>query len=98
MLRYATGGRYYQVKKKKKNGKNIGEVSRISCEEYDKTRGQARQPKVGEKVVIIVKPYHQYNCITGIVERVLTRKKTHTRGHKVKLCNGKVGRTMRILS
>lgn len=100
MLRYATGGRYYQIKKKKKsNGEVFGEVSRISCEEYEKTKGRCQvKPKPGDKVVIIIKPYHEYNCVRGVVKDVLTRSQRHTRGHKVRLQTGDIGRTMTILN
>ncbi len=100
-----TGGkRYYRVKRKKNKstGNVTGDVSRITCAEYDNaatntTLGKT-MPRVGNKVSIIVKPYHQYNCVTGIVKDVLTRRETHTRGHKVRLTTGVIGRTLKILS
>ena len=101
-----TGGRsrYYRIKRKKKenyNGKIVADVSRIKCSEYDDPRKNKNIgriiPKVGENVIIIVKPYQEYNCITGIVQDVLTRKPIHTRGHKVRLTNGVIGRTLKIL-
>ena len=57
-----------------------------------KTRTHQKKPSVGDRVKIIVKPYREKKYITGIVKQVLTKKKTHSRGHKVRLVNGKVGR------
>ena len=53
-------------------------------------------PKVGDKVKTAIKPYVGKTA-TGIVERVLTKKKYHSRGHKVKLTSGKIGRILKIL-
>jgi uncharacterized repeat protein (TIGR03833 family) len=55
-------------------------------------------PRIGDKVIIIIKPYQEYNCKTGIVDRLLTKKQIHTRGHKVILHTGDVGRTLKILT
>ena len=104
-LLYSTGGgkkkRYYKVKKKVSNGKTKGEVTRISCQKYDDSRTNPGlglvQPNAGDKVIIITKPYHAYKCHTGIVQNVLTRRKIHTRGHKVRLTTGVIGRTLKIL-
>ena len=90
-------------KNTKKNIINVkAEVSRISCKEYDdrtknKNLGKVK-PNIGSKVIIITKPYHQYNCMTGIVKRVLTNKMIHTRGHKVMLENGIIGRTLKVIN
>jgi uncharacterized repeat protein (TIGR03833 family) len=102
-----TGGnsRYYRIKRKKthlsKNTTTKADVSRISCAEYDnpKTNPNIGRiiPKKKDKVVIIVKPYKEFKCITGIVQDVLTRKPIHTRGHKVRLTTGIIGRTLKIL-
>ena len=95
---------YMRIKKKKnkKTGAVSAEVSRISCKDYDdpiKNKNIGRiMPSVGDKVIIIIKPYHQYNCKTGIVSRVLTKKRYHSRGHKVMLQTGEVGRTLKILT
>ena len=107
-LLYTTGGggkkhRFFKIKKKKnkKTGDVYGEVSRISCAEYDNPQKNSIgliKPKIGNKVIIIIKPYHQYNCKTGIVKDVLTRNEVHTRGHKVRLISGEIGRTLKILS
>ena len=78
-----------------------GKVTRISCEKYDDSITNPGlglvQPNAGDKVIIIVKPYHTHNCQTGIVQNVLTRRKIHTRGHKVRLTTGVIGRTLKIL-
>lgn len=107
-LMYATGGRsnkrFFKIKKMKTTtGETFGEVSRISCAEYDDPKKNTIglvKPKTGDKVVIIIKPYHQYTCKTGIVQDVLTSKAIHTRGHKVRIISNNqiyIGRTLKIL-
>ncbi len=54
-------------------------------------------PKVGDVVKIAIKPYKGKTAI-GIVYKVLTKKKYHSRGHKVMLTNGQVGRVIQLLS
>lgn len=106
-LFYMTGGsnnRFFKIQKKKnkKTGKIYGEVSRISCSEYNDNNKNIKlgliKPKVGDNVMIIIKPYYKYNCKTGIVKDVLTRSEIHTRGHKVRLISGEIGRVLKILS
>jgi uncharacterized repeat protein (TIGR03833 family) len=104
---YATGGkkntRYFKIKKNKnkKTGEVSGDVSRISCAEYDNPKSNPTlgmvKPRVGDRVTIIIKPYSQYNCKTGIVKDVLTNKPIHTRGHKCRLTSGEIGRVLKIL-
>jgi uncharacterized repeat protein (TIGR03833 family) len=48
---------------------------------------------VGDKVKIAIKPY-KGKTVKGIVKKVLTKKKYHSRGHKVLLENGEVGRVL----
>lgn len=49
--------------------------------------------KVGSKVVIVTKKNQRTNNYNiGIVKRILTSKKTHTRGIKVELTDGNIGR------
>ena len=83
-----------------KKNKASAKVSRISCQNYDDPRKNPNigriMPRVGDKVIIIIKPYYQYNCKTGIVQDILTRKPIHTRGHKVRLITGEIGRTLKI--
>ena len=109
---FYTGGNrkntyYYKIKnitkkndKYKKDKKEV-KVSRISCQEYDDSKKNKNlgkvKPNIGSKVIIIIKPYHKYICITGIVKKVLTKKNIHTRGHKVILNNGKIGRILNII-
>jgi uncharacterized repeat protein (TIGR03833 family) len=104
---YIVGGKnkiYMRIKKIKNlnTGKINADVSRISCRDYDdpnKNKNIGRIiPQVGDKVIIIIKPYHEFNCKTGIVDKVLTKKSIHTRGHKIKLHTGQVGRTLKILT
>ena len=55
------------------------------------------QPKVGNLVVIIIKPYNNNVTVQGIVKRVLTRRKFHSRGHKVELRDGTIGRIVKLI-
>ena len=54
-------------------------------------------PKKGDKVQIIIKPYQKKRYKTGIVKDVLTKKKFHSRGHKVRLEDGTIGRMIKKL-
>jgi len=54
-------------------------------------------PKVGDYIEIIIKPYRNNIKVKGIVKRVLTKRKYHSRGHKVELRDGTIGRTVRII-
>ena len=83
-------------KKKRKSTKK----KRKSTEKKRKSTNNKRNisiPVVGDKVTIIIKPYKNNITEVGIVKRVLTKKKYHSRGHKVMLCSGTVGRILRIL-
>ncbi|MBU1110689.1 YwbE family protein [Patescibacteria group bacterium] len=52
-----------------------------------------RYPKPGEEVRILQKTdYQSGNLTIGIVKDVLTKKRTHSRGHKVRLTSGIIGR------
>ena len=78
--------------KSKKTFKNLG---------YIPGRGNrpstSNKPIIGDKIIIIIKPYNLNNKVSGIVKRVLTKSKFHSRGHKVMLEDGTVGRTLTIL-
>ena len=92
MLQYVSPKGYYY--KQQKNG----DVIRVSGgRQHVDLKRVPRPPVVGDKVKIIVKPYHLGKKIIGIVKRVLTKSKRHTRGHKVMLQDGTVGRTVEIL-
>jgi uncharacterized repeat protein (TIGR03833 family) len=54
-------------------------------------------PRVGDTVQIILKPYDNNVKVIGVVKRVLTKRKYHSRGHKVELKNGTIGRTVKII-
>lgn len=54
--------------------------------------------KVGCSVEIVLKKDQRSGVLTaGQVEKILTRKPMHTRGIKVMLTDGSVGRVQRIL-
>lgn len=103
VLMFATGGNKYFRSTRVKNGK-FKRISEKKCRNLDnpkknKTIGQVK-PKIGDKVIIIKKPYYQDKCFEGIVMRVLTKKEKHTRGHKVKINrNGEeiIGRVLKII-
>ena len=75
------------------NGYFYKNKKRISQEEYEK-----RRPEVGDKVEIIIKPYQKKITKIGVVKDVLTKKQFHSRGHKVRLVDGTIGRIIRVLS
>ena len=54
------------------------------------------RPKKGDKVEIIIKPYNKKITKIGVVKDVLTKAKKHTRGHKVRLEDGTIGRIILI--
>ncbi len=54
-------------------------------------------PKKGDKVEIIIKPYKNNIHKVGIIKDVLTKKKYHSRGHKVRLEDGTIGRIVKKL-
>lgn len=52
-----------------------------------------RYPKPGDLVNIIQKQHYATGELTsGVVKDVLTKKRFHPRGHKVRLINGIIGR------
>jgi uncharacterized repeat protein (TIGR03833 family) len=53
-------------------------------------------PRVGDYIEIIIKPYKN-KFARGIVKRVLTKRKFHSRGHKVELRDGTIGRIVKII-
>ena len=55
------------------------------------------KPNIGDYVEIIVKPYKNNVLVKGLVKQILTKRKFHSRGHKVKLADNTIGRTVKIL-
>lgn len=54
--------------------------------------------KIGQKVKIVEKQNQgTTNFTIGIIKKILTKKKKHTRGIKVKLTTNQVGRVQQIL-
>ena len=86
-------GKYYKV------NKNTKDVTKISKKEFlENTQSKnikknnfKQKPKPGDKVWIKIKPYKGLEEY-GIVKDVLTNKKFHSRGHKVRLESGTIGR------
>jgi len=95
------GGYYYKVA----GGRP---ATRISKGEFEEKKERARSPEcnknlgtrqgdfvVGDKVRVKIKSRGVYDSeAEGIVERKLTSKKRHTRGIKVRLVGGIIGRTI----
>jgi len=73
------------------NGYYYKNNTRISEKEY-----KERRPVVGDKVEIIIKPYDKKITKVGIIKDVLTKKQFHSRGHKVRLLDGTIGRIVKI--
>jgi uncharacterized repeat protein (TIGR03833 family) len=92
MLKYISPKGYHYTQKRN------GDVIRVSTsvkggkDRCRKDGYTGEPPKKGGRVKIIVKPYHALKYVTGIVAAVLTKSRYHTRGHKVKLTCGAVGR------
>lgn len=81
-------GYLYEVKR--------GQTRRVSRDRYPDYKRE--DLKKGVKVEIIIKPYKNGKKIVGRIKKVLTKKKIHTRGHKVMLEDGTIGRMIRILN
>ena len=59
---------------------------------------QRRHVQPGMKVEIVLKKDQRSGIrTTGVVQDILTNKSTHTRGIKVRLTDGQVGRVQKIL-
>lgn len=55
--------------------------------------------KINQKVLIVQKQDQRTQKLTkGVVAKILTSKSKHTRGIKVKLKSGEIGRVQKILS
>jgi small subunit ribosomal protein S1 len=71
--------------------------SKSKSNSKSKSKSKSNQiPKIGNKVKIAIKPYKGKSAI-GKVKRVLTKKKYHSRGHKVMLNSDEIGRVIDIL-
>ena len=82
------GGYYYKI--------NGGKAKRISRDEFDcDYEIGKRTVRVGDKVRIGIKRRGVYDAkAEGTVKNVLTHKPVHTRGKKVRLTSGEVGRVI----
>jgi uncharacterized repeat protein (TIGR03833 family) len=77
--------------------RNDGSIVRISGggrskNKLSKNNKMSKLLKVGSIVTINKKPYVPHNIETGIVAKILTKNIFHTRGRKVQLESGSIGR------
>ena len=89
------------IKKSEKSEKSENnKVKRISKKEYDSTIKKYNYSldsiKIGYKVTIIVKPYNKGKHVSGKIKKILTKNKKHTKGHKVMLEDGTIGRMISV--
>ena len=94
-------GYYYQVGgggggRRQRRTRRTRRTRRIRKEDFQ-AKNQ-KMPQIKDRVEIIVKPYHKNHRVRGIVKRVLTKKRVHTRGHKVELENGTIGRIIKKIN
>jgi uncharacterized repeat protein (TIGR03833 family) len=91
-----------QSKKNQSKKNQSKKNNKLTCKELDDPKKNPNlgktKPRVGDRVLIILKPYNNFNCISGEVLDVLTKKNVHTRGHKVRLISGEIGRTLKIIN
>jgi len=89
-------GYFYEIKQKSKKVKTV----RIPKKKYKKKQKEddKNKIKVGDMVKIIVKPYNKKKMVTGKIKKILTKKKNHTRGRKVRLEDGTIGRMVKKLN
>ena len=88
MIYESDKGYFYKIER--------GKTMRVSKEEVNRNKN-LKKPGKGDIVKIIIKPYSNGVAVNGIVKRVLTKKEIHTRGHKVELRDGTIGRVVKIL-
>lgn len=61
--------------------------------------GDQRYPQAGDRVLVAEKINYESGELTeGIVKDVLTKKRFHPRGHKVRLTSGIIGRVQKFLN
>lgn len=66
--------------------------------EINKNNQRRQNIKIGQTVDIVLKKDQRTNILTrGQVKRILTSKGVHTRGIKVMLQDGQVGRVVQII-
>ena len=81
----------------KTGGKYIKSQVSLPKKSFSQHQKQIQLPKKGDKVEIIIKPYKSKITKVGIIKDVLTKKKYHSRGHKVRLEDGTIGRIVKKL-
>ena len=84
-------------RKEKTGGKYIKSQVSLPKKSFSQYQKQIQLPKKGDKVEIIIKPYKSKITKVGIIKDVLTKKKYHSRGHKVRLEDGTIGRIVKKL-
>jgi uncharacterized repeat protein (TIGR03833 family) len=84
-------------RKQKSGGKYIKSQVSLPKKTFSHHQKQIPLPKKGDKVEIIIKPYKSKITKIGIIKDVLTKKKYHSRGHKVRLEDGTIGRIVKKL-
>jgi uncharacterized repeat protein (TIGR03833 family) len=92
------------LKFKKNNSLNNTKLNKILKQKYNNTQITEsknhfrKNIKINQKVKIVTKENQNTNNYTvGKVQKILTNKSKHTRGIKVKLKSGEVGRIQQIL-
>ena len=83
--------------KQKNGGKYIKTKVSLPKKSFSHDQKQIELPKKGDKVEIIIKPYKSKITKVGTIKDVLTKKKYHSRGHKVRLEDGTIGRIVKKL-
>ena len=80
--------------KKKLGKRKVGKKSKKKSKKksIQKSKKKELLHKVGDMVTIIIKPYYKKNTVRGKIQKVLTKRKYHSRGHKVELVSGVIGR------
>ena len=81
----------------KSGGKYLKTKLSLPKKSFSHDQKQIQLPKKGDKVEIIIKPYKSKITKVGIIKDVLTKKKYHSRGHKVRLEDGTIGRIVKKL-
>lgn len=78
---------------------NVNNLVKIILEQQDINYHHYKDYiKPGQTVAIIQKHHQSSNKLTiGVIKRILTKKPKHTRGIKVQLTTGEVGRVQEII-